>query len=136
MLTSTQANKIKVVRLPNKQPPGMCFYHDHSMQVTLSNNIRGTAGFYILTDANAEANFPSGNEEYIFVFHPHNQGDVRDNTTRRFFGGDILSYVSPIGDSSFLYGNQSVYRNYTYRWKFLNGHYDTIYLNISFSIFY
>lgn len=72
----------------------------------------------------------------MFVFHPHNQGDLRDNSTRTYMGGNILAYVTPIADSTFLYGNESVYRNMTYRWKFLNGHFDTIYENISFAVFY
>lgn len=62
MLTDQQANSIKVSRLKNKQPPGMCFYHDHSMQATLTNNLRGTAGIYILYDPVAEAIYPNRQE--------------------------------------------------------------------------
>ena len=62
MLSTQQANSIKVMRLKNKQPPGMCFYHDHSMHATLTNNVRGTAGIYILYDPSVETNYPNRQE--------------------------------------------------------------------------
>lgn len=50
LLTPEQANKIKANRYKNDQPPGMLFYHDHAMKSTLTNNLRGTEGFYLIVD--------------------------------------------------------------------------------------
>jgi hypothetical protein len=78
LLTVGQADSIKVEEYKNDQPPGMLFYHDHAMAVSLTNFIRGFAGFYIIYDEKQEAVFPTKEEEYIFAFTFFNQGDIRD----------------------------------------------------------
>jgi hypothetical protein len=78
LLTSAQSNSIKVNRYMNSQPAGFNFYHDHAMRATLFNNMKGSAGFYILYNETVEKTLPNKEEEVIFIFHYHNQGDVRD----------------------------------------------------------
>jgi plasmid replication initiation protein len=80
--------------------------------------------------------FPTREEEYMFAFTFFNQGDIRDQSDRSYFGENVFPYVGPIQDNSFLYGNEYVSRNMTYRWRFLNAHFDTTYLNVSFAVFY
>ncbi len=43
-------NKIKAIKILNKQSPGMLFYHDHAMSVTRINNQNGLSGFFLLYD--------------------------------------------------------------------------------------
>jgi hypothetical protein len=72
LLTPSQQASIKVNRYIHTQPPGFCFYHDHAMRATLFNNMKGSAGFYIIFNATTEASLPQNGEEIIVIFHYHN----------------------------------------------------------------
>lgn len=47
------------------------------MQATLFNNMKGSVGFYLLYDEKIEIGLPKNEEEVIFIFHFHNDGDIR-----------------------------------------------------------
>lgn len=44
--------------------------------------------------------------------------------------------MAPIGDTLFVSKHDEIYRNMTYRFRFVNGHFDSYYNNISFAVFY
>lgn len=98
--------------------------------------MKGSVGFYLLYDEKVEAALPKEDEDIFFAFHFHNEGDIRN-----YINGTISSltrqgYIPPTGDTLFVSKTSSVYRNMTYRFRFINGHFDDFYTNISFALFY
>uniref|UniRef100_A0A1J3CGV6 Spore coat protein A n=1 Tax=Noccaea caerulescens TaxID=107243 RepID=A0A1J3CGV6_NOCCA len=89
----------KTNRYPNKQNPGILWYHDHAMHLTSYNVQHGLAGFYILRDEAVE--------EYL--------GIDRSNEKLVMFSAENLT--SSFGLSNFTKGE-------VYRFKFLNNNFN------------
>lgn len=68
---------LKVMHVPNSQPAGNLFYHDHAMRSTKYNVMNGLNGLYILYDEQKEKDLPEGPFEKFIVFSHLIDGDAR-----------------------------------------------------------
>ncbi len=82
---------------PNKQLPGLLWYHDHALGITRLNVYMGLAGAYIISDAFEEAlNLPSGEFEVPLIlqdrsFHPDGSLKYPSGLPDHFFGDTMLA---------------------------------------------
>lgn len=59
---------IKIMHVPNDQPAGNLFYHDHSMRSTKYNVKHGLNGLYIIYDEEIEKLLPPiEREKFILI---------------------------------------------------------------------
>lgn len=72
---------IKINYVPNDQPAGNLFYHDHAMRSTKYNVKYGLGGLYILYDENIDSLLPQLDHEKFIVFSAKIDGDARSNLT-------------------------------------------------------
>lgn len=73
---------IKIMYIPNDQPAGNLFYHDHAMRSTKYNVLNGLSGLYILYDPFLEKVFPNRQNEKFILFSAK-VGDARDNLVEK-----------------------------------------------------
>jgi spore coat protein A len=82
--------KTEVYEYPNRQPPGLLWYHDHAMGQTRLNVYAGLAGLYLLRDANETG---PGNGHAL----PHGQYEIALLIQDRMFDADG-SLLYPVRD--------------------------------------
>lgn len=135
--TNNQKLNMRIIKALNKQPAGNLFYHDHAMKSTKYNVAHGLSGLYILYNKTAEANLPQITEQKFVLSSHSDDGDLRNMTT---FVPPFVSHHKKAMHSDVVYtlnnGKDTYNRNMTYRFRMLNAHYDNVYYNVTFAVYY
>jgi FtsP/CotA-like multicopper oxidase with cupredoxin domain len=118
----------KVNRYENLQPPGDLWYHDHSMHITQDNVGHGLIGSYIIYDPEVDAQLPPREFDIFLVAGQHiTRNRVVDTNTKihtKLRQNPKIPFFAQAG--------AALMRNQTYRIRFLNGIFDSVFTNLRF----